>query len=130
MSTEKKLVEQQKDLTVLAIEISKNFNIDLDFSNQSIKLVDEILDKLHKQYKKDNIDEGLQGVALEFSAYIITTIEIRKLIFLVFEILALIKSRPVKCFFSSCSLVSNFCISSELHVNVFSFTCSLKPEQQ
>jgi hypothetical protein len=47
----------------------------LDFSPESIHLVEEVLGMLHTEYISTGSDEGLDGVALEFAAYIVEVID-------------------------------------------------------
>ena len=58
-----------------ALAIAKSYNIKLNFSDQSIVFVEEILGKIHDDYQKTNNDEGLRGIAIIFAFYIISTIE-------------------------------------------------------
>jgi hypothetical protein len=53
----------------------EGFKTKLDYSIDSIKQVDSILDAIHKDYKKTRSEDGLQGIALEFGAYIVKVIE-------------------------------------------------------
>lgn len=65
----------KKELTGYAIEVAKEFRIELNFSHKSIKRVEKILSKIHKNFKKTGDEDGLHGIALEFAAYIICVIE-------------------------------------------------------
>jgi len=47
----------------------------LDFSNESIKVVEEFLAGVHNDFVKDKNEEGLFGVALECAFYIMATAE-------------------------------------------------------
>jgi hypothetical protein len=69
------MTEVQKRLTELAIRDAKNRNIKLDFSNESIEEVENILSAVHDEYNKTKSDKNLNDIALEYSAYIITVIE-------------------------------------------------------
>jgi hypothetical protein len=72
----KTMPEVQKELTNLALRVAKeSFDIKLDFSHNSIRQVEKILSAFHDDYKKTKDDSGLNGIAFEFAAYIITTIE-------------------------------------------------------
>ena len=62
-------------LVDLAVQIGKNLRIKLDFSDGSIAQVENILRMTAKQYKKTADAAGLNGIALEMAAYIITVIE-------------------------------------------------------
>ena len=65
----------KKELSGHALEVAKVFGIKLDFSHKSIKRVEKILSKVHKDFKKTGDKDGLHGIALEFAAYIICVIE-------------------------------------------------------
>jgi len=65
----------KSELLDYAMQIAEVFHIKLDYSHRSIKMVEKILAKTHKDYKKTKNPEGLHGVALEFAAYIIEVIE-------------------------------------------------------
>ncbi len=68
--------ELQEELTNLALRIAQEgYGIKLDFSTYSIKQVELILGDVGRGYKQNHNDKGLHGIALEFAAYIITTIE-------------------------------------------------------
>lgn len=75
MSEIKDIKELQKTLTNLALQIGTYYKIDLDYSIDSVKKVEEILAKVSEEYQKTKNEEGLKGIALEFAAYIITVIE-------------------------------------------------------
>ena len=63
-------------LSGLAKQIAEqNFGIQLDYSIESIKQVENILGVIHKDYKKTRSTEGLQGIAFEFGAYIVKVVE-------------------------------------------------------
>ena len=70
-------IHQLKEkLSKLAEQVAKQgFDIQLDYSVESIKQVEHILGVLHKEYKKTRSTEGLQGIAFEFGAYIVKVIE-------------------------------------------------------
>jgi len=74
-STDKELKSLQKKLTSLALEIANSYEIKLNFSHNSIQNIEEILTIIHKDYKKTKDESGLNGIALECAAYIITTME-------------------------------------------------------
>jgi len=68
--------ELQKELTELSLRIAKEiYGIKLDFTHESIKNVEKILDQTHKQYKETGNTDGLNGIALEFGSYIAATIQ-------------------------------------------------------
>lgn len=75
MSNQTDLEKLQEELVGYAIQIAGSFKIKLDYSDKSIKKVEKILSKIHKDYKKSKNDEGLNGIALEFEFYIIKVIE-------------------------------------------------------
>jgi hypothetical protein len=66
----------QIELTQLALRVAEeSFGKKLDFSHDSIKMVESILAEFHREYEKSKSEEGLNGIALEFGAYIATTIQ-------------------------------------------------------
>lgn len=67
--------ELQKKLTDLALELARYYKIELDFTAESVKKVEEILSKISKDYHKTKNEEGINGMALELAAYIVTVIE-------------------------------------------------------
>lgn len=70
------IADIQMKLTALALQVaSESFGKQLDFSTDSIKLVEAILAEFHREYVKTQSEEGLNGIALEFGAYIATTIQ-------------------------------------------------------
>ncbi len=69
------MLKMRRGLIDLAHKVAGNFDIKLDYSVESIKLVEDILAKLHEDYKKTKNREGIDGLAMEFSAYIIEVIE-------------------------------------------------------
>ena len=58
-----------------ALEIAKVLGFKLDYSHKSVKQVESILSRIHKEYKRTGDDNGLRGIALSFAAYIICVIE-------------------------------------------------------
>ena len=70
MSNQTELEKLQVKLVGYAIQIADSFKIKLDYSDKSIKKVEKILSKIHKDYIKSKNDEGLNGIALEFAFYI------------------------------------------------------------
>lgn len=74
-TTNTELIEIKKELIHHAIEVGKEYGIELDFSDESIKNVEKILSELHKEYKISNSDDGLNGLAYMFGFYIIDVIE-------------------------------------------------------
>lgn len=77
MSAQKiKTIEELKPkMLANAIEIAKDFNVNLDYSDESINGVEHVLSELHKEYKKTKSDEGLHGIALFYAFYIVAVIE-------------------------------------------------------
>jgi hypothetical protein len=73
--TSKQLKKLQTNLTELALEVTANFGIKLDFSIESVKQVEDILSQIHHEFNESKNDEGMSGIALEFAAYIISVIE-------------------------------------------------------
>lgn len=65
----------KKELIDLAIKVGNHYNIELDFSIESIKEVENILSKISSEYHKNKNNEGINGLALEFAAYIIVVVE-------------------------------------------------------
>jgi hypothetical protein len=60
----------------LAEEIAReNFGVRLDYSPSSILRVEEILGAIHTDLKKSGDTKGINGIALEFGAYIVAVIE-------------------------------------------------------
>lgn len=66
--------ELYEDLLGNAVEIAKEQNITLDYSSESVTKVDDILESLYQEYKISGNMDGLDGVAMEFGAYIVETI--------------------------------------------------------
>jgi hypothetical protein len=58
------LSEEARDIA------KKSYAIDLDYTVESIKRVDEILGKLNLEYVKDNSKPGMRGLASAFGAYV------------------------------------------------------------
>lgn len=69
------LKKLQVKLTELALKLADIAKIKLDFSVNSVKEVDRILDQIHREYKMKKNEEGISGMALELAAYIVTVIE-------------------------------------------------------
>tara|TARA_R110000868_G_C10590272_1_gene739497 strand:+ start:110 stop:529 length:420 start_codon:yes stop_codon:yes gene_type:complete len=74
-TTSPELLEIKKELIYHAIEVGKEYEIELDFTDESIKNVETILSNLHKEYKISKSDDGLNGLAYMFGFYIIDVIE-------------------------------------------------------
>ncbi len=75
MKQEKELDRLKDELADLAIQIAGSFRIKLDYTEKSIRKVEKVLSKIHKEYRKTKNEDGLQGIAAEFAFYIIKTIE-------------------------------------------------------
>lgn len=75
MEGDQELDDLKERLSRLAEQVALNFGKKLDYSINSVHEVEKLLGQLHKHYKKTCDDEGLNGLALEFAAYIIKTIE-------------------------------------------------------
>jgi hypothetical protein len=67
--------ELQEKMTQLAVEVARKMGHELDFSHQSVQEVEEILGKIHDLYYQDMNNKGLDGIALEFAAYIVSVIQ-------------------------------------------------------
>jgi hypothetical protein len=75
MEEEKELDDLKERLSQLAEQVAATFGKKLDYSINSVQKVEKILGQLHKGYKKTHNDEGLNGLAMEFAAYIVKVIE-------------------------------------------------------
>ena len=76
MSNQIGLEKLKEEMSLLAERIAKEgFGITLDYSPESIRQVEQILESIHKDYKKTHSEEGLYGIAFEFGAYIVQVIE-------------------------------------------------------
>jgi hypothetical protein len=62
-------------MCALAEQVAAAFDIELDYSERSVEDVDGILGELHDEYRRTKSDEGLQGIALQFGAYLVTVLE-------------------------------------------------------
>jgi len=67
--------ELQLELVRLAVDVAATFGESLDFSNESVKVVETICAQLHETYTESGNDDGFNGIALEFGAYIATVIQ-------------------------------------------------------
>jgi hypothetical protein len=68
--------EIQPELCALAERIaSEHFRMRLDYSIDSVRKVERILGAFHEDYRKTRSEDGLNGVALEFAAYIVSVIQ-------------------------------------------------------
>jgi len=67
--------ELRNKLVNFAISTAEEgFDIKLDFSHNSIKSVERILDVIHSDYLQNKNETGLNGIAINFAAYIVETI--------------------------------------------------------
>jgi hypothetical protein len=53
-----------------AVEMAKENGVTLDFSDDSINQVENLLAEFHLEYLKEQTEEGLHGVAMMLGAYI------------------------------------------------------------
>ncbi len=66
----------KEELAVLAERVARDaFRVELDYSVESVQRVEELLGLLHTEYQRTKNDDGLNGLALEFAAYLIKVIE-------------------------------------------------------
>ena len=70
------LAPLRDELDGLALQVASNFGVKLDHSPKSVKKVEKILGKLHDEYSRTGNDDGMNGIAMEFGAYIIKVIEL------------------------------------------------------
>ena len=70
------LASLRDELDDLALQVASNFRVKLDHSPKSVKKVEEVLATFHDEYGRTGSEEGLNGIALEFAAYIIKVIEL------------------------------------------------------
>ena len=76
MTTIKSAEELKDELSALAERIAlESYSVKLDFSTESVKDVERILSAFHNEYNRTKDESGLQGIALEFAAYIVKVIE-------------------------------------------------------
>src|SRR5688572_23770756 len=59
----------------LAEQVSSGFGVTLDYSERSVDDVERILGEVHDEYRRTKSEEGLQGLALEFGAYLVSVLE-------------------------------------------------------
>lgn len=71
------IADLQLELTQMALKIADRVGFRLDFSDDSIQYVERILTEIHNEYRKTKDEVGLKGVAMEFGAYIASTIQFR-----------------------------------------------------
>ncbi len=76
MVFEKNIIKRKEKLSFLAEKVaSECFGAKLDYSINSIQLVEQMLGEFHKEYLRTKDDSGLKGIALEFGCYLIKVIE-------------------------------------------------------
>lgn len=73
--TSPELQKLQSELIGYALMIAENYNLELDFSDSSIIIVEQILSEINSDYVQTGNEEGLYGIALEFGFYIMKVIE-------------------------------------------------------
>ena len=73
--TKPELNELKTDMVKYALEVGQIFELNLDFTDNSIKNVEKILSEIHTEYINTQNDEGLNGIAIQFGFYIMETIE-------------------------------------------------------
>ena len=74
-STSIEVLKIQKEGAKLAVQHAKIYNSKLDYSVDSLKKVDKILDRLSKNYLIKQNKEELENLALIFGLYIIEVFE-------------------------------------------------------
>lgn len=70
------LASLRDEMDALALKVASGLGVKLDHTPESIKKVEKILGTLHDEYARTGSDEGMNGVALEFAAYIVRVIEL------------------------------------------------------
>lgn len=71
----KTLDEKAKKIADQAVRHAQRFNITLDYSNESIEKVEQVLELLHEQSKKENItEEQYAEIANIYGCYIGSTL--------------------------------------------------------
>jgi hypothetical protein len=65
----------RRKLIELALQVGRDEGRVLDFSPESIHEVEAILASVHRYYRRTRKDDGLLGLALEFGAYIVETVD-------------------------------------------------------
>lgn len=70
------MAKLRDEMAPLAVRIAEEgYGIRLDYSNESVEQVEQVLGHIHDEYKRTGDDKGLDGVSLEFGAYIVAVIE-------------------------------------------------------
>jgi len=69
----KRMDFMQKKMTDVAVQIAEDINIDLDYTHESVKVVEAILGKFHEQYLEDQDVDAAKSVAIEFGYYLVST---------------------------------------------------------
>lgn len=65
----------QREMSSLAETVAGSFGVKLNCAPESIENVENILGMMHEHYCNTQSENGLQGIALEFAAYIVTIID-------------------------------------------------------
>ena len=77
MAATKDLPKLREELAGLAQRVAREaYGLELEYSVESIHKVETILGQLHKEFRRTKDDDGMNGLALEFGAYIIKVIEL------------------------------------------------------
>lgn len=67
--------ELRSKMCKLAEQVAGAFGVTLDYSERSVRDVERILGEIHQEYRRTKSEEGLQGLALEFGAYLVSVLE-------------------------------------------------------
>ncbi|MCK6448237.1 MAG: hypothetical protein L6Q99_17765 [Planctomycetes bacterium] len=65
----------QPELAALAVECAADLGVELDGSRASVEHVEDLLGRLHDEYKRRPNEEGADRRAFEFAAYLIGVFE-------------------------------------------------------
>jgi hypothetical protein len=63
-----------KEMNQSAFKVAASFDVTLDYSDASVRNVEQVLAELHQLFTETKDDSGLRGIALFFAAYIGETI--------------------------------------------------------
>lgn len=69
------MTKLREKLCGLAEQVARGFDIQLDYSDDSVRQVEFILGQIHEEFVKTREEEGLFGIALELGAYLATVLE-------------------------------------------------------
>lgn len=72
---EEVIKDLKKKAIKLAIESGKDWDVYLDFSENSLKDLSKILNEFHSEYKKNPEIDGLMGICYNYGFYIMAVIE-------------------------------------------------------